>query len=73
MQQTMHYSYVQNQKPTVTGRLNGQYLDQYSRWRHGTTFSDQRTSSVCVPMHAQTTLTLTFLRNVKVVLRQKLN
>ena len=57
MQQSICYSYAQSRKPTVTGRLNAQHQDQYSKWRHGTTFSCQRTDLVpciiCVPTPAQ--------------------
>ena len=42
MQQCTPCSYVQNQKPAVTGRSNGQHWDQCSRWRHGI-ISGQRT------------------------------
>ena len=43
-QQSMHYSYIQSWKPAVIGCSNGQHQDQYSRWRHGVTFSGQRAS-----------------------------
>ena len=44
IRQSMHYSYVQSWKPAVTGCSNSQHRDQYSRWRHGTTFLGQQTS-----------------------------
>ena len=78
MPQSMGYSYVQNRKPAVTGHSNGQHRDQYSRWRHGTTFFGQRilycASHVFLRMCKRlSTLNFGFSRNVKEVLRQELN
>ena len=59
MQQSMHCSYIQSQKLAVTGHLNGQHRDQYSRWRHKTTFFrlvDLVPCITCVPTHAQKAL-----------------
>ena len=72
------YSYIQNRKPAVTGRSNGQHRDQYSRWRHGTTFFGQRilycASHVFLCMCKRlSTLNFDFSRTVKEVLRQELN
>ena len=54
MQQSIHYNCILSQKPAATGHSDGQHRDQYSRLRHGATFSSQQTLSciTCAPTHA---------------------
>ena len=78
MQQSMHYSYVLSRKPAVTGRSNGHHQDQYSRQRHGDTFSGLWTSyhTFHVFLHISkrlSTLNIDFSRNTKAALRQEFN
>ena len=72
--QSMGYNYVQNRKSAATGHSNGQYRDQYSRWRHRITFgaSGPRTVHQMFPTHAQNAFNfeLWLSRNVKAVLKQ---
>ena len=71
IQQSMSYMYVQNWKPAVTGRWSGQYQDQYSRWKHGTTFSGQQTLYYELNVFLCMREGLSTL-NLKAILRQKL-
>ena len=63
MQQSMHYSFVQSQKPAITGRSNGQHWDQTTSTVDGDTkqlslASGSRSCSTCVPTHVQKLSTL---------------
>ena len=59
MQQSKHYSYVQSQKPAVTGCFNGQHRDQTVDRNTEQPFSGLT--------HAQKALNFDFSRNLKVV------
>ena len=66
------------QEAAVTGRSNGHHQDQYSRQRHGDTFSGLWTSyhTFHVFLHISkrlSTLNIDFSRNTKTALRQEFN
>ena len=65
MQQSMPYSYIQSRKWPIS--------DQYSRWRHGTTFSHHALYVLICMLKRLSSLNFDFSRNIKAVLRQKLS